>query len=498
MFLEQFFLFLTAKNIAISQFSVNAVGLINLALLHCMRKYYSCCFTCLVLLFSCVLNAQVNTLYYMENVPARNVLNPAFIPVQKFYIDLPVVSGVAFVLGNNSVSVQDVLVKRNGMWMTYLHPDANHAILLNALKSTTNIINEYRVNLLGFGFRLPEGYFTFGLSERYKMGLNVPKSLVSLLLNGAPDTLSVNRYDFKKLGGDVSAYLEMAFGYSKRIDETWTVGGKFKVLFGQMHGGFSASTLKLNVGMQNIDIFGKGGARMTIPVAVTDDNGLPYVQAKDVQLNSILHPVGLGMAIDAGVVYKYDDRLQLSASIDDVGLIRWKKQDWSASLKSNMSFSGLNYSIVNTNDDWKQWRDSLKHTYSSSFGGNAYVSMLTATARLGADYTLLKRKVDLGFLLVNTFGGRYYYNELLASLNLRPAYWFNASLSYGLLNGNQGTLGLGVNVIAGLINFFVVTDYLPLYYTADGIPYKSKYVNGHVGVSLTFNDRKRKFACHCK
>jgi hypothetical protein len=434
----------------------------------------------------------------MENVPARHVLNPAFIPVQKFYIDLPVLSGVAFMVGNNSVSVQDVLVKQNGKWMTYLHPDADHSVLLNALKPTTHIVNEYRVNLFGFGFRLPDGYFTFGLSERYKMGLNVPRSLVSLLVEGAPDTLSVNRYNFKTLGGDATAYLEMAFGYSRRIDETWTVGGKFKLLFGQAHGGFSASRLKLDIGMQNVDILGKGKARMTVPVAVQDDNGLPYIQQKDVQWNSILHPVGLGMAIDAGVVYRHDDRLQLSASLTDLGLIRWKKQDWSASLKSNMSFSGLSYSITGTNDDWKQWRDSLKQTYSTSFGGNAYVSMLTATTRLGADYSLLKRKVNLGLLLVNTFGGQYYYNEVLASLNLRPFYWLNASLSYGLLNGNRGTLGVGINVIAGPVNFFAVTDYLPLYYTIDGAPYKSKYVNGHVGVSLTFQERKRKFGCHCE
>ena len=122
------------------------------------------------------------------------------------------------------------------------HPsnsDVGHAPLLNALKPTTHIVNEYRVNLLGFGFRLPDGYFTFGLSERYKMGLNIPRSLVSLLLDGAPDTLSVNRYNLRKLGGDVSAYLEMAFGYSRQIDETCRWPGQTGVV------GFQISTLGL-------------------------------------------------------------------------------------------------------------------------------------------------------------------------------------------------------------------------------------------------------------
>lgn len=437
----------------------------------------------------------------MENVPARNVLNPAFIPVQKFYIDLPVISGVAFSVGNNSVSAQDIVVKKGDELLPELQSGADHSPFLNKLKTTTNFTSESRVNLLGFGFRLPEGYFTFGISERERVGMNIPKSLVRLGFDGAPVALETKSYNLHKIGCDASAYLEMAFGYSRKIDDSWTVGGKVKVLFGEAHADLAFSELGLDIGDQYIDLYGKGKARFTVPVTVSQRaDGLPYIQQDDAKLDKMLHPVGFGLGVDAGAVYRYDDRLQFSGSIDDIGFIRWKKSDWEGDLNAHTSYKSWDFTVDNAASNWgQQIKDSLINSYTASFDNNrGYVKALAATVRLGADYDLVKKKINLGLLCVKTFGGRYRYNEVLASANFRPFYWFNASVSYGLINGNMGSLGLGLNLIGGPFNFFVATDYMPLSYTSNNIPYKSKYVNGHVGLSFTFKDRVRKPLCHCE
>lgn len=466
-----------------------------------MRKNNFCLFVCLVFLLPCSIDAQVNLLYYMENVPARNILNPAFIPSQKFYIDLPVISGVAFSVGNNSVSAQDIVVKKGDELLPELQSNADHSPFLNKLKATINFTSESRVNLLGFGFRLPEGYFTFDISERNRVGINIPKSLVRLGFDGAPVALETKSYNLHKIGCDASAYLEMAFGYSRKIDDSWIVGGKMKVLFGEAHADLAFSELGIDVGDQYIDLYGKGKARFTSPVAVSQrSDGLPYIRQEDVKLNKMLHPVGFGLGLDAGVAYRYDDRLQFSGSIDDIGFIRWKKSDWEGNLNAHTSYKSWDFTVDNATSNWgQQVGDSLKNSYTSTFdAAHGYVKALTATVRLGADYDLVKKKVNLGLLCVKTFGGRYRYNEVLASVNFRPFYWFNTSVGYGLINGNMGSLGLGLNLIGGPFNFFVATDYMPLSYTSNNIPYKSKYVNGHVGVSLTFKDRIRKPLCHCE
>lgn len=503
-YLEQFFYFCGVRNNILCSKRFLYFGYIgfftNQVLLSRMGKFNFWLSFCLMFLFSCVISAQVNTLYYMENVPARSVLNPAFIPTQKFYIELPVVSGVAFSAGNNSVAAQDIVTKNGDEFLPALQPNADHSSFLNKLKPTINITTEYRTNLLGFGFRMPDGYFTFGISERYRMGINMPKSAVALAFDGTPDALAIKSYHLKKAGCDMTAYLEMAFGYSRKIDEDWTVGGKVKILFGEAHADLSFSRLGIDVSGQNIDIVGMGTARFTIPVAVSQQsNGLPYIQAKDAQFRNMLHPVGEGLGLDAGATYQYDDHIQLSASIDDIGFIYWKKSNWNASLKAQTSYNSWDFTLNNVHSNWaQQIGDSLQNSYTSSYGGGGYVTALTATTRLGADYSLLKKKIDFGLLFVNTFGGRYRYDELLASANFRPFYWFNASLSYGIINGNMGSMGVGLNFIGGPFNFFVTTDYLPLSYTDNGIPYKSRYVNGHVGLALTFNDVKRKYPCHCE
>ena len=46
---------------------------------------------CIVFAGGMVRAQQVNTLYFMENVPVRNSLNPAFQPLSNFYLGFPAV-----------------------------------------------------------------------------------------------------------------------------------------------------------------------------------------------------------------------------------------------------------------------------------------------------------------------------------------------------------------------------------------------------------------------
>lgn len=465
-----------------------------------MHQYRILAIVCTLLCAGPAMKAQVNTLYYMENIPARTNLNPAFIPVQKFYIDLPVISGIAFSVGNNALTAQDIVVKQGDELVSALQKGNDHTPFLNSLKTTTNLTSESRINLLGFGFKVSQGYFTFGISERYRMGANIPKSFANMLVYGDPDPLEEKSYNLKKIGCDITSYLEAAFGYARKIDENWMVGGKFKLLFGQAHADMSFDKLGMDVTDQTINFYGNGEARFTVPITVSQRNGLPYIQQSDVQLNSMLHPVGFGAALDAGAVYSYTENLSLSASLTDIGLMHWKKSSWRAKLKTSTTYQSWDFTVDNSSSGWSdQMSDSLKKAYDPVFNDpHGYITILTATARAGAEYKLLKNKMSLGLLLTKTFGGRYRYDEVLTSVNFRPLYWANASVSYGWINGNMSTLGLGLNLIAGPVNFFAVTDYLPFSYTDNGIPYKSKYVNGHVGISLTFMQGKPKQVCHCE
>ena len=46
--------------------------------------------------------SQVNSMYFMENVPQRHDLNPAFQPFSDYYLGLPVIGYTRIGLGNTS------------------------------------------------------------------------------------------------------------------------------------------------------------------------------------------------------------------------------------------------------------------------------------------------------------------------------------------------------------------------------------------------------------
>src|ERR1035437_1699005 len=80
---------------------------------------------------------QVNTLYFMENVPVRNNLNPAFQPITNFYLGLPILGLTQFGIGNNSLSLKDVIYNNNGQTISFLDQNGDINRFNNTLKSTT-------------------------------------------------------------------------------------------------------------------------------------------------------------------------------------------------------------------------------------------------------------------------------------------------------------------------------------------------------------------------
>lgn len=85
-------------------------------------------------------------------------------------------------------------------------------------------------------------------------------------------------------------------------------------------------------------------------------------------------------------------------------------------------------------------------------------------------------------------------STLMASANFRPLYWVNASLSYAFTDNSGSAIGLGLNLIAGPVNIFFASDYVPTSFADGIIPKKTKQLNAQVGMSLTFGHNSKKKA----
>ena len=184
---------------------------------------------------------EVNTLFFLENAPMRHIVNPAFQPVSNGYVNFTPLGYMSLWAGNNSLTMRDLIYNYNGKTITALHPQGgDREALYNAFRKATLINTDMTLNILGFGFRYKEnGYININITERIDAGTTLPRDLFRFgLRGGMRDLDGVNTFDLSQLGLHVTAYTEIAGGYSHKINEHWT--GKARINYGDWINGDTA------------------------------------------------------------------------------------------------------------------------------------------------------------------------------------------------------------------------------------------------------------------
>ena len=203
-----------------------------------MKKNIRHLLTIALLMTTAAVSAQqVTTLYFLENAPMRHTVNPAFQPVSNGYINFSPLGYTNFWLGNNTLTLRDFIYTnpQTGQPITVLHPDADKQAFLKTLRKTAMAGTDASIDLLSFGFRLKEnGYVHFSAMLHGIGGVTTPRSLYEFALGGGMTDLNggINHISISPLGLDASVYTEIGGGYSHKISDQWTVGGKLKFLLG--------------------------------------------------------------------------------------------------------------------------------------------------------------------------------------------------------------------------------------------------------------------------
>ena len=453
---------------------------------------------------------QVNTLYFLENAPMRHTINPAFQPVSKFYLTFPVIGYTSLWVGNNSLSMSDIIFKdANGQTITALHPNAQGQ-LWDKLPNTIDINTDLRIELFSLGWRIREkGYAHLNISERLTVGAGIPKSLFGPLLQQESSTWSLN-----SLNASVALYTDIALGYSHRINEQWTVGGRLKFLLGHTYlsGGFDK--LQFDATTDNSTLTGTGSLRQAgIAQAIIQQQELDIYSISSI-LNYLI-PAGFGGAIDLGMTYKPIKNLQITAAITDMGMIRWKKASIST-LSIDTTFAGFGdfvYEDYVHNGEFQM--DSLStdilnnlKQYGSALHANhtentAFNQMLYANLNIGVDANFWKNRIGIGIYSRTQFKNNHISEEITLGAALRPANWFQLAASYSFLNGKWSNVGAAISLAPydGLM-FTLAADYIPLSYAqytpsediVIPLPYKTRGVNLAFGIAIVAgtNPNKKK------
>ena len=418
---------------------------------------------------------QVNTFYFMKDIPVRHYLNPSFQPSEDLSISLPIIGFTQYYLGDNSFSVKDLLYNRDTKNTSLFRSQASIDGFYNTLRESTIIRTDLQTNLISLGFRDKDNYWTFSLSEKINGWACLPRDAFRIALYGTTD--QANSYDLSSLQTDISIYTEAAFGFSRAIDKKWTLGAKVKLLYGSANISNTDNQIDLKKNNGVWSLIAKGIVNVSSPVQVSNiDSSNPISYITPTRTIDWLKPSGVGAGLDIGGEYKLNRNIKLSGAITDVGFINWFKNVQSVQYKANYTFMGIqkidSSSSINTFPQifstlGRSSRvDSLKKVFEPSANSitavNTYLTVTNTKLNFGAEYSLDNEKVSFGVLSRTYLYRSLVSEDITASVNTQPKEWLSASFSYSLFSGRATSLGVGVGLKAGIMHWFFAADYLPV------------------------------------
>lgn len=490
-----------------------------------MKRYIIIAFSLLALSIQA---QEVSTLYFLDNAPMRHTFNPAFQPVSNGYVNFTPLGYMSSWEGNNSLTLSDVLFPGgNGKTVTPLHPEyGNRQKFYNSFRNPTSLYMSNTINIVGFGFRIKEaGYFTFGAMMKIDGNTRLPKDLFGYLLDGGKASLTTpTTLNLSKFGSNTQVYTEIAGGYSHKINDIWTVGGKLKFLMGTAYVGAQHSDLSLTAQIDQMKFAGSGNILFAGPLnlASLPDN-FNYETLQNYDLSKLLYdskdiksmilnyikPSGYGAAIDLGFTAKPVKQLQISVAVNDLGFIYWNNGvKYNASADTTFAGVGtLEYSDYVYNEQFSPdslWSDvqrrliRLGSAYQFGSRENHFTRMVTTKLNVGIDGQFFDNRLDVGVLSKTMFYNGYISEEVTFGLAGKPWHWLNLAVTYSLLeNGKYSNIGAGLSLMPyDGINMTLAMDYIPLYYAPIDnlyvLPSRSKGVNFALGFSIVWGTNKKK------
>jgi len=491
----------------------------------------------LILLFcigSLTSHAQMsNTLYHMKGIPQNHYFNPAFQPKCNIYIGFPGISSVSLGYDNNGFDFDDVIFKGSGEFadslITLLHPSYDVDMFLDKLHDRIYISPEVSLSLLTFGFRTKSWYITFDLSDVNSLRLSLPKDLFGFALkgNGAYAGKTIDLSDFNV---DVKYYRQYSIGVSKTMSSNLSLGLKGKLLFGKANLSFDDVDIGLYTNPDTYDLMvhSKFTFNTSGPTEFTDSLGNPVDILYASWLRSLVdgdidlslfegtnasylleHGNNLGFAVDLGAEYRIGDRGSVSASVIDLGFIKWKEDVYSFSQDGKFEFKGIDISDGILSDDFDSTMeaqfdnlgDSIIDIFELKASEDPYTTWLPTRIYIGGTYNLT-RYLSIGLLSRSEIYDGKIRQSLTLSANTLLANFFSFSLSYSMMNYSYNNLGLGFAIRGGPIQLYFITDRIPLNYsmleyTDNGEKHKipkfffQRTLNFRFGLNLTFGCKEK-------
>lgn len=428
----------------------------------------------LLMFFAIQLQSQTSlNQYFMDFNPNSISVNPGLNPDFKHYIGIPALSNI------------NVGVSNSGFAFTNLFDDNGFTFdeFLNSLNDKNNLNIGFSQDILSFGFTVDSvNYFSFSSGLKSSLDFGYSSSLFEFIILGQGDAKFLGKT--VSLDGNsinLSAYAETALGYNRVINDKLTVGGRFKILNG---------VVNLNGNTDGVSIY-------------TDAEDFDVTIVSDFEINSSgisggqIDPVAnLGFGVDLGGSYKISDKLEVSASVLDLGYINWSN-DTRKYYNDNATFTYEGVPYEEFNDSSRNYFEDLSDSIAGIFelkedSNYTYRTTLPTRFIVGGKY-----QINNLFTVDGLYSGRFTKQKMFStvviggSVKLRRI--LQARLSYSIINNTYSNFGAGFSINLGAFQIFMLADNLLGFSQID----YAKTLNASVGMNVVLgrgkkNEQKKK------
>lgn len=433
--------------------------------------------------------AQKNlSLYQMNGLPQSIQANPSFLPKSKLYLNLPI--GFATVgITNSGFSFNDAFTKR-----------ADDSLQINTQQvvdnlAALNLFNaETSYDLIGVGFKLNDLYVNFTSTFKFQTNFLYPKDLLKFALEGNGKNYIGQRASLDGLGINLNSYVEYAFGVTKEIDKKLTVGGRFKLISGIANFQTKKSKLGIYTDPEDFSITIDGDAEINSSNfgQFLDSTGTK-MEASD-YISNFAKFKNKGIGIDLGATYILNDKITLSASVVDLGSIRWTTNITSYKANIDYKFEGFylnDYfdSTSTTKTPGERMSDTISSIFNHNKNTDAYSTALTSKIYLGGSYVLTKQIT--GNVLVMS---QFIKGQLIPAFSLGTTFklksWLNASVNYSIFNKTYTNVGVGFSIKGGPVQFYVISDNILAF--INPLNARSLQIAGGLSLNISGRDKEKK------
>ena len=481
----------------------------------------------LTILFTGKMVAQQDfILYHMPSIPQITQVDPASFPDSKLDIGLPIISSVYGSAFNTGFSLGDLFYQNaNGIMM----PDVDNAIA--AMKPNNFLILNASTDLLFFGFKKGNNFYSFNVTEKLDFTFNYPKDLIIMAMEGNGNNLLGERASFDGLGFDFTHWREYAVHWVHDVDHKFSYGARLKYLYGMENFTTDVSYMGITTDQNthaltfdmNFDFRTAG-----LPLVLIDDS-IPCVGAIDMNDTAMVQASGLdgnflsnymfgrnnnGLGIDLGFNYHLNDKLLLEFSVLDLGFITWNDYTANSQLDAwDYTYDGIDnpITVFGQGTSVEFLKNILEDSIEASLYDNYQYSTPSYSTSLRTKiYASMEYIVDhnnfVSLSLYSSFVRKRWRRGLGIAYNYHLGNFLSATASYSIYNRSYSNVGLGLSLNLGPVELYCLTDNIlawGMLNPSDNLAGSSQAINVdtrkvkngqiHFGMNLTFGrDKKEK------